>query len=190
MGRVSLILLSACVLWSCGDAVKVAEPPTREKKPMVNPDAGPHGHAGHSAPEGTTPHAQPSHDPFAAAPVSSADAKPAGDPEEVVYSGTVTLAEGVTLPDPCWLWVSAGNPPQGRPPVVTKLYESPEFPLTFELKRKDTAFPGASVPEKADLVLYASVAKNRFVEGIVLRVPPTAEAPMGTNGIAIEIKQP
>lgn len=173
-----LPLLLVVALTGCGDDVQFAEPPQRDVA------------SGHGAPG--IPHAprQPAADPFAAADVSAGNKQEAGDPGEVVYAGTVTLADGVSLPSPLWIWVSAGHAPTGRPPVLTKLYENPAFPFTFELRRRDTAFPGAAVPDDADLVLYVSVGKNRFVEGIVLKVPPTEAKSMGAKDINIQVKKP
>lgn len=186
-----LLLVSIAVLASCGDDIQFADPPVRD-----DPHAG-HDH-GPNLPPGHPPASSkkiPTHggtvdenDPFKDADVG--EQQTAGDPTEVLYSGTLTLPEGYVLPDPAFVWVSAGHPPRGRPPVLTKLYTGPTFPLAFELKRGDVAFPGASVPATADLVIYVSVGKNRFVEGIVTRFEPSEAKPMGTKGLALKLKKP
>ena len=180
-----LAVLAVLALTACGDVVQFAEPPQpADSRAPLRP--------GH--PLTPNPHApadQPAAaDPFDPADVGSGSTEEAGDPNEVVYTGTVTLGDGVVLPDPAWMWISAGHPPTGRPPVLTKLHANLTFPLTFELKRRDTAFPGAAVPKTADLVLYVSVGKSRFVEGIVLKVPPTEAKSMGTKDINIQVKKP
>lgn len=184
---VLLILFASLTFTACGDTVQFAEPPERDVSPAGLPPGHPTAGNPHASPgdgqQGTT-------NPFDPADVGPGNTEEAGDPNEVLYAGTVTLVDGVLLPDPAWIWVSAGHPPMGRPPVLTKLHENPSFPLTFELKRRDTAFPGAAVPKTADLVLYVSVGKSRFVEGIVLKVPPTEAKPMGTQDINIQVKKP
>ena len=73
--------------------------------------------------------------------------------------------------------------------MLTKLHKDAKFPLAFELRRGDVAFPGAAVPAEADLVVYLSVGKNRFVEGIVTRFAPSDPKPMGSKDLALTLKK-
>lgn len=186
---VLMFLCSALVLTACGDDVQFAEPPKRDAAPTRMPHAHPHPGGGHPESQGGSGGATEG-DPFNPAEVSGGNTGETGDPTELLYSGEVVVTEGLELPNPSWIWISAGHPPSGRPPVLTKLYENPTFPFKFELRRRDTAFPGAAVPKAADLVLYASVGKNRFVEGIVLKAPPTGVHSMGTKDIKIQVAKP
>lgn len=195
--RASLLLLLATIgitLGACGDDIQFADPPRKEDPHAGHNHGGlPAGHVpiepGQASPGRIKTHSNEGDegDPFADAEVTPSAQ---GDPNELLYSGTITLPEGVTLPDPAWVWVSAGFPPRGRPPVLTKLFTNPTWPLSFELRRGDVAFPGASVPAKADLVIYVSVGKNKFVEGIVLKFDPSEVKPMGTEGLALKLKKP
>ena len=82
------------------------------------------------------------------------------------YSGRITVDPSVKLPAKYTIYVSAGYPPKGRPPVLSRRYDMPSFPLDFELRQEHQAFGNAKMD--TPLVLYLTMSES----GVIPMGPP------------------
>jgi hypothetical protein len=164
------------LLCACGDDIQFASPPAAEAQ------AAPMGHD--AAPRGSA-----QEDPFAEeSPVapSSTAVVPAN---ETYFSGEVRLAAGLQLPPTYTIYVMAGPPPAGRPPLLSKRYDKPSFPFTFSLGSADIPFKDSKVAGPQVLsVIISEKGPVMATEGLYKRTPlDTPQAP-GTSGITLELK--
>ncbi len=184
------ILASVIVCFSlaaCGDDIQYQAPPNRPAAGSPTPTTTP-------APEKIPTHTS---DPFAeegepAKPEPTPAATTADDGEKLWYSGKIELDPSTVLPPTWTLFISAGYPPEGRPPVLSIPMKGPlEFPLSFELRGKNKAFPDAKVDRP--LVLYAILSEKGYVlakEGVYFRTAATSTLPLETKDAVIVLKKP
>ena len=186
-----LLLLVVLGLFACGDDIQFADPPVGEAEttgelpaghpPLPTPEAVPsHGQGG----EGADPFADPSE---ASTPLRDNTPDPRAD--EVVYRGEVRLAEGFQLPPTYTVYVSAGRPPNGRPPVLSRRYDKPTFPLTFELRRRDLAFGDTEVT--GPLCLYLILSEKGPVldkSGLYVRTTPGSPVALGAPDLVLTLE--
>jgi hypothetical protein len=183
-----LVLLAAC-----GDRIQYRPPPEAGSgrgapAPSAAPGL-PHGHPP------VAPRPDAPLDPFAEAGATE-DPGPASSPApatpDPVYSGRVELAPGFELPATYTLYVSAGHPPEGRPPVLSQRIEGPvSFPVPFRLTAADRAFPDTTVDRP--LCLYVILSEKGPVmarEGLYVRTRPSAAAPLGSADIVLTLEKP
>ncbi len=159
-----LLLFALCVLSfalaSCGDDVQLAPPPNKDAKagksqdlPMGHPAVGgsptsgtqqpsPHGTMDGASPAGA--HGTPGGtDPFADAGAAAMKdgPKPAGNPDDVVLAGEVSLDPAAKLPSQYTVYIMAVFDPKERAGAMIKRIDgSPKFPIKFEMTAKDSPF--------------------------------------------------
>jgi hypothetical protein len=198
------VLVFAAVLASCGDDIQKVAPPKRDAAERPNP----HGQLppGHPPMDGQpqqppNPHAprgSDGSDPFADAAdagksIRGADSGPANDPEKVFYSGRVELDPSIKLPATYAVFVNAGLPPRGSPPVLSKKFaDQPKFPLNFELRGKDMAFGDTKIT--GPLILYVILSESGVIEVgpqqlYVKTLLPEPQAP-GSSNLVLTVKRP
>jgi hypothetical protein len=164
------------LLCACGDDIQFASPPARaaQSAPM-----------GHAAAPSEAAEADPFAEETPAAPSSTAVA-PA---DETYFSGEVRLAAGLQLPPTYTIYVMAGPPPAGRPPLLSRRYDKPSFPFTFSLGSADIPFKDSKVAGPQVLsVIISEKGPVMATDGLYKRAPlDTPQAP-GTSGITLELK--
>jgi len=163
--RVVLLASMVMVLAGCGDDVQYASPPERETSsreaglPANHPPlSGSPTRTETPASHGTQP------DPFAPAEVSGdpggAQDKPPAD--KVWFKGRIEVDPSFELSARYTIYVNAGLPPKGRPPVLSRRYAGePKFPFDFELRQQDVAFGATKVDRP--LVLYVIISESGYV---------------------------
>ena len=160
----ALIGLSLC-LSACGDDVQFADPPERDTTASAP------GHIpGHGGPSSKPPTPKPAgspsgeEDPFGDAEVTSPSANASSGDATVFYRGEISVDPAIKLPDTYCLFVSAGFPPRGRPPVLSiKVDGAPKFPVSFELTKRDIAFGSTHVDPDKPLVLYVTLSESGMI---------------------------
>lgn len=197
---------AACVailiagLAACGDKVQFAEPPGGDAA-GAPPAGSPRFHG--AAPEGGAGGSRPveSHgagaDPFAEAEVGEAMPAPGVPSMDVFFRGRIELDPSIQLPGRYAVFVSAGFPPRGRPPVLSKRIDgTPPFPLEFTLTPADIAFGSTSVDPERPLVLYATISESGVVvmpgqtaRGFYLNSPPSEPCKPGAEDAVILMKE-
>lgn len=192
------VLGMAALFSCCGDDIQFSAPPDKGSTAAANPHQHlPAGHppmsgagSGEAAPAPAGGHGG---DPFADPKDAGKDVRgdggaPALDPEKVYFTGRVELSPDFKLPPTYAIFVNAGHPPQGSPPVLSHRFpDQPKFPLAFELRGKDIAFGDTKVD--APLVLYVILSESGFIErrGVyVKKVHPEPRAP-GTQDIVLTL---
>lgn len=185
------LVLLGCVLIlavACGDSVQIADPPNSDtEKPAEVPTPGSTSVGTH----GTAP------DPFAPAEVPVPMAGSGTGAREVFYRGVVNIDPAIKLPSTYALFISAGFPPRGRPPVLSiKLSDAPKFPVSFELSSKDIAFGSTVVDPELPLVLYMSLSESGMVampgqtpRGLYINSPVSEPIKPGTMDVALTLKE-
>lgn len=146
---VVLAVVAACVFVGCGDDVQFAKAPAKvdqKSTPAPAVASEPEKIPTHGTPD-DKPAGAPPADPFAdgGTPKIEKNASKA-DPEEVVVGGTIEVDPSVQLPTKTLFVYLIGSPTE-RIPLLARRYDDPKFPLTFEIRRKDTAM-GAAVVDK------------------------------------------
>lgn len=161
----------ALLLVACGDDIQFAKPPAATgDAPAVSAEA--------------DPFADP-HEEAPPAAVRGAE-EPAAD--TVYFTGRVELAAGFTPPETCTVYVMAGPAPTGRPPLLSRRYEKPVFPLQFELRHSDIPFRDSTVAGPQVLtVILSEKGPVLATEGVYLRCPLEAPQAPGTQGIVLSL---
>lgn len=173
--RIALLFI-AC-LAACGDDIQLAAPPAAEKAaaPAAHPP-----HPGHNAAE---------EDPFADDGAPAGAASEAAVAEETYFSGEVRLAEGLQLPATYTVYLMAGPPPSGRPPLLSRRYDKPSFPFTFSLGSGDIPFKDSKVAGAQVLsVIISEKGPVMATEGLYKRCTLEAAQAPGSKGITLELK--
>ncbi len=170
-------LLFILSLAACGDDIQLASPPVAEK---AERPAGHPAHPGHEAEE---------QDPFADGAAPATTATEAAAAEETYFSGEVRLAEGMQLPATYTIYLMAGPPPTGRPPLLSRRYDKPSFPFTFNLGSGDIPFKDSKVAGPQVLsVIISEKGPVMATEGIYKRCTLEAAQAPGSKGITLELK--
>lgn len=198
-GAAGVLLLA--LLGACGDDIQFAHPPGYDPEASegsdtsgrMDPHAGlPGGHPALPSGGGETP--VPSH---GAAPGAGANPHGPGAPpmgpegDEVLFTGTVTMAPDFSPPPGFTLYVNMGRPPAGRPAVLSRRYENPSFPLEFELRRRDLAFGDTDV--EGELVPFLILSEGGGVldrSGRYVRTTPGAPVTAGSGALSLVLEEP
>lgn len=223
MCRSAAALVAILALFGCGDDIQLRDPPKSEEAEKTLGAGGqargnPHARKGnpHAAPFAGNPHAKGgteapathgkadggvTKDPFLdpedrkqKKAMAQRSAAPSIPPDHVWYSGRVTLDPSVKLPDRYTVFVSAGYPPKGRPPVLSRLYRKPKFPFDFELLQKNQAFGNAKMD--TPLVLYLTLSESGSIPmgppppgfGVYWKSPLSAPHAPETTGLELLLK--
>ena len=177
MIRAGMPLLLAALAVGCGDQIQFSPPPRSSEAPGPagsqridphgSPDgnptrgaANPHGpiptnpHGG-VAPAGGKPGTSPGEasDPFleegdAGRPAVAGGSAPATVTEH--FAGRIALADGVTVPPGCTLFVMAKRADVRQPTMVTRITNA-TFPVEFRLTSKDVFGPDTAVDQPLQL---------------------------------------
>lgn len=194
----ALIGLLPCLFTACRDDIQFSAPPP--KAPASGRGKLPAGHPPLDSSESQASKAgggAAEEDPFADPadahkPVTSGVATSQVDPNRVFFRGRVEVDPSLKLPATYAIFVCAGNPPRGSPPVLSKLYAgAPKFPFDFELRGKDLAFGDTAID--APMVLYLIVSEKGYVlaqEGLYFKTPPSEPIALDATGIVLTLKQP
>jgi hypothetical protein len=197
----SVVGLALCAtLIACGDSIqKDVELPSEKAAARQQNEGLPPGHPPLGGEKidthgGQDPQPQGhGHDPFGAADVPpSSGAAGAVAADKVWFKGRVELDPSMKLPATYTIYVNAGLPPQGRPPVLSKrIAGEPKFPLDFELQQKDVAF-GATAVDRP-LVLYVILSESGFVmanEGVYIKTAMEGPFDPEDKNVVLTLKQP
>ncbi|HYC76062.1 MAG TPA: hypothetical protein VEI02_00410 [Planctomycetota bacterium] len=170
----------------CGDAVQLAPPPQR------TPATGglPPGHPPTTSPRPMSQPATPidphgsvgAPDPFAEEGGPKVET-PAADPSAVVLGGEIRLDPAIRLPSKFVLFVSALTPGV-RMPVLVKRYETPTFPLKFELTGKDNMGGAALV---GPFQVRASLSETGDVVNARHRTTTTSTHAVGATDVVLTL---
>ncbi|MSR75585.1 MAG: hypothetical protein EXS14_08990 [Planctomycetes bacterium] len=174
------LLLVLTLFVACGDDVQFVAPP------------------GAVAETAAHEHAHDASDPFADAADAHAADQPAANTEggaatsadaKPFFSGRVELAAGFTLPATYTVYVMAGPPPKGRPPLLSRRYDKPSFPLDFTLEQGDIPFKDSKVEGPQVLsVILSERGPVMATDGVYLRCPLAAAQAVGATGIVLTIR--
>jgi hypothetical protein len=124
-----------------------------------------------------------------AAPPSAPPSAGGGDPNEVLASGTITLADAARAEGKRVLFVNLKDPAGGPPLAAVKLPPGP-FPMAFQITRANLVGMGGARPLPAAVTLSARLDED----GDPMSKPPTDPAAsvegfaVGTQGAALALQ--
>lgn len=174
-----LLCAGLLLLAACGDDIQYAAPPVSDNA-VSHAGETAEEHAAHAA-------ADPFADPADANAAAPATAAPSAD--QVYFSGRVELAPGFTPPATCTIYVMAGPPPKGRPPLLSRRYDKPTFPFEFTLAQSDIPFKDSKVEGLQVLsVILSEKGPVMATEGVYLRCPLETPQTAGATGIVLTIR--
>jgi hypothetical protein len=123
-------------------------------------------------------------------PPPSAPAATAGDPNEVLAAGTVTLARAEQADGKRALFVNLRDPVAGGPPLAAVKLAPGPFPMTFQITRANLVGMGGTRPLPATVTLSARLDED----GDPMSKPPTDPAAsvegftVGTQGATLTLQ--
>lgn len=184
-----LVAVAVGVLVGCGDDVQFAKAPAKvdqKSTPSEAVSSEPAKIPTHGTPE-DKPAGAPPADPFAdgSAPKIEKNVS-AADPEEVVVGGTIEVDPSVQLPTKTLFVYLIGSPTE-RIPLLARRYDDPKFPLSFEIRRKDTAM-GAAVVDKPVWVRAMLSDSGDVMRGRSKTVSDKAFEPYKTRDVRLVLK--
>lgn len=140
----------------------------------------------HGTPE-DKPAGAPPADPFADGTAPTIEKKTSAvDPEEVVVGGIIEVDPSVKLPTRTLFVYLIGSPTE-RIPLLARRYDDPKFPLSFEIRRKDTAM-GAAVVDKPVWVRAMLSDSGDVMRGRSKTVSDKAFEPYKTRDVRLLLK--
>jgi hypothetical protein len=180
-----LVLLFAT---ACGDKVQIAEPPSADSASVGPPpkvgteDVGTH---------------RTMRSPFDEAEINDTSTGSNIGEEVVFFRGVVSVDPSIELPPTYALFLSAGFPPKGRPPVLSKrIADAPALPFHFELTSKDIAFGSTEVDTERPLVLYVTISESGKVSmggsnppGLYLNSPVSEPIKPGAMDVVLNLRE-
>jgi hypothetical protein len=192
------LALVASFAYSCGDDVQFADPPKRTPDPNAAPaDVSGRMPPGHPPIEGSKPAPAPTkppptapstHDPFADEGAAPAVDAPKQDPNAVAVAGVITLGEGAVAPSGKFsLFVSLVEGPTGRMPILSKRFDDPKFPFSFELRYADNP-TNATVDPSATLHVRAQISTTGDVMRSTHRTTSAAPVSLGSKDFSLALK--
>ncbi|MAG59011.1 MAG: hypothetical protein CMJ83_22210 [Planctomycetes bacterium] len=190
MRRATMLLLACAIgLVACGDSIQYADPPERElQMPSDHPTlSGGKRPGAQGDPHGSTGEA----DPFREADVGGGGVSTVPK-DKVWFTGRVELDPSIKLPKTYAIFVSAGMPPKGRPPVLSRIIrDQPKFPLEFVLTQGDMAFGETKIDRP--LVLYVILSESGVVlakQGLYIKTAMHGPFDPESKDVVLKLKRP